>query len=86
MPKFFAKFPGVKYLLYTPSYHSLHHSRVHTNFCLFMPIYDYAYGTMDKTSEDLYDKAIESEVKRHGCGVYGARNGVVEHVSLTICV
>ena len=61
VPKFFAKFPGVKYLLYTPSYHSLHHSRVHTNFCLFMPIYDYAYGTMDKSSEELYDKAIEGK-------------------------
>jgi len=60
-PKLLVKFPGVKYLLYTPSYHSLHHSRVHTNFCLFMPIYDYAYGTMDKSSEELYDKAMKGE-------------------------
>jgi hypothetical protein len=28
--------PFLKYLIYTPSFHSLHHSRVVTNFCLFM--------------------------------------------------
>ena len=58
LPRLFVKFPGVKYLIYSPSYHSLHHSRVHTNFCLFMPVYDYAYGTMDRSSDELYDKAI----------------------------
>lgn len=52
------RLPGMKYLIYTPSYHSLHHSRVHTNFCLFMPLYDYAYGTADVTSDELYEKAI----------------------------
>lgn len=50
-------FPPLKYLMYTPSFHSLHHSRVHVNFCLFMPIYDYAYGTADPTSWDLFEAA-----------------------------
>ncbi|XP_057841275.1 very-long-chain aldehyde decarbonylase GL1-4 isoform X2 [Cryptomeria japonica] len=36
-------------------YHSLHHSQVHTNFCLFMPLYDYLYGTADKSSQTLYE-------------------------------
>jgi hypothetical protein len=35
-------------------YHSLHHSRVHTNFSLFMPIYDYLGGTVDATSDELH--------------------------------
>lgn len=58
IPRWFMRLPGMKYLIYTPSYHSLHHSRVHTNFCLFMPLYDYAYGTADVTSDELYEKAI----------------------------
>lgn len=44
--------PFLKYLIYTPSYHSLHHSRVHTNFCLFMPIYDYWFGTLEREREN----------------------------------
>lgn len=47
-------FPFIKYLIYTPSYHSLHHSQVHTNFALFMPIYDYLGGTMDPMSDLLH--------------------------------
>ena len=58
IPRWFMRIPGMKYMIYTPSYHSLHHSRVHTNFCLFMPLYDYVYGTADKTSDELYEKAI----------------------------
>lgn len=61
IPTWFMNIPGVKYLIYTPSYHSLHHSKVHTNFCLFMPLYDYAYGTADPTSHALYTKAIKGE-------------------------
>ena len=61
MPQWFMNIPGVKYLIYTPTYHSLHHSKVHVNFCLFMPIYDYAYGTNDPSSDELYRKAINGE-------------------------
>ncbi|KAH8957646.1 hypothetical protein BDL97_07G103400 [Sphagnum fallax] len=42
----FQLFPIAKYLLYTPSYHSLHHTELHYNFCLFMPLYDYLGGTV----------------------------------------
>lgn len=44
--------PGLKYLIYSPAYHSLHHSRVHTNFCLFMPIYDLMFGTLEREREN----------------------------------
>ncbi|MCO5563553.1 hypothetical protein L7F22_017198 [Adiantum nelumboides] len=50
----FTDFPILKYLIYSPTYHSLHHTKVHTNFSLFMPLYDYLYGTADATSDSLH--------------------------------
>ncbi|CAK9260814.1 unnamed protein product [Sphagnum jensenii] len=44
--KIFEIFPIAKYLLYTPSYHSLHHTELQYNFCLFVPLYDYLGGTV----------------------------------------
>ncbi|RVW20789.1 Protein ECERIFERUM 1 [Vitis vinifera] len=54
----FSIFPPLKYLMYTPSYHSLHHTQFRTNYSLFMPIYDYIYGTMDRSSDALYEKSL----------------------------
>ncbi|KAM1369830.1 hypothetical protein ACFX15_039645 [Malus domestica] len=62
IPKWlFTIFPPLKYLLYTPSYHSLHHTQFRTNYCLFMPVYDYVYGTMDKSSDSLYETSLKRE-------------------------
>lgn len=60
----FKIFPVLKYLVYTPSFHSLHHSQVRTNYSLFMPIYDYLYGTVDKSSNTLYEAAREGRKER----------------------
>lgn len=35
-------------------FHSLHHTQFRTNYSLFMPFYDYIYGTLDKSSDELY--------------------------------
>ncbi|XP_058094782.1 very-long-chain aldehyde decarbonylase GL1-5-like [Magnolia sinica] len=51
----FRIFPPLKYLMYTPSFHSLHHTQFRTNYALFMPMYDYLYGTADKSSDSLYE-------------------------------
>lgn len=51
-------FPPLKFLMYTPSFHSLHHTQFRTNYSLFVPFYDYLYGTMDKSSEDLYERTL----------------------------
>ncbi|XP_020247925.1 protein ECERIFERUM 1-like [Asparagus officinalis] len=60
VPKWvFDWFPPLKYLMYTPSYHSLHHTQFRTNYALFMPFYDYIYGTMDKSSDELYEKSLQ---------------------------
>lgn len=56
-PWIFKALPPLKYMLYTPSFHSLHHSHVHTNFCLFMPIYDHMYGTVDAVTDKVFDTA-----------------------------
>ncbi|KAK9101662.1 hypothetical protein Scep_025092 [Stephania cephalantha] len=54
----FHAFPLLKYFMYTPSFHSLHHTQFRTNYSLFMPIYDYIYGTIDKSSDSLYEKSL----------------------------
>ncbi|MCD7463385.1 hypothetical protein HAX54_050457 [Datura stramonium] len=64
IPKWmFSVFPPLKYLMYTPSYHSLHHTQFRTNYSLFMPMYDYIYDTVDKSSDILYEKSLEREVE-----------------------
>nr|CAB3487614.1 unnamed protein product [Digitaria exilis] len=60
VPKWiFKAFPPLKYLMYTPSFHSLHHTQFRTNYSLFMPFYDYMYNTMDKSSNELYEKSLK---------------------------
>ncbi|KAK1393754.1 Aldehyde decarbonylase [Heracleum sosnowskyi] len=57
--KLFSIFPPLKYLMYTPSFHSLHHTQFRTNYSLFMPFYDYIYGTMDKSTDTLYETSLK---------------------------
>ncbi|KAF5186242.1 Very-long-chain aldehyde decarbonylase gl1-5 [Thalictrum thalictroides] len=54
----FRVFPFIKYIMYTPSYHSLHHTQFRTNYSLFMPIYDLMYGTMDKATDSLHESSL----------------------------
>ncbi|WCJ23082.1 Very-long-chain aldehyde decarbonylase GL1-5 [Euphorbia peplus] len=62
IPKWLFKvFPPLKYIIYTPSFHSLHHTQFRTNYSLFMPFYDYLYGTMDKSSDTLYETSLKRQ-------------------------
>ncbi|URD80939.1 WAX2 C-terminal domain [Musa troglodytarum] len=62
VPKWlFTVFPPLKYLMYTPSFHSLHHTQFQTTYSLFMPFYDYIYSTMDKSSDDLYERSLKGK-------------------------
>ncbi|XP_059285900.1 very-long-chain aldehyde decarbonylase CER1-like [Lycium ferocissimum] len=57
IPKWiFSMFPPLKY-------HSLHHTQFRTNYSLFMPMYDYIFGTMDKSSDKLYEKSVERKAE-----------------------
>ncbi|KAJ4958224.1 hypothetical protein NE237_025335 [Protea cynaroides] len=55
--------PLLKYLLYTPTYHSIHHTEMTTNYCLFMPIYDALGKTLNHKSWELHKK-ISSGINR----------------------
>ncbi|XP_028795624.1 very-long-chain aldehyde decarbonylase CER1-like [Neltuma alba] len=57
--KLFSIFPFFKYLCYTPTFHSLHHTKFRTNYSLFMPIYDYVYGTWDESTDDTYEASLK---------------------------
>ncbi|KAL8127028.1 very-long-chain aldehyde decarbonylase CER3-like [Apium graveolens] len=62
----FQVFPLFKYLLYTPTYHSLHHTEKHTNYCLFMPLYDALGNTLNAKSWDLQRKfSIDADVNKN---------------------
>ncbi|CAI9098642.1 OLC1v1035324C1 [Oldenlandia corymbosa var. corymbosa] len=50
----FEIFPFLRYLLYTPTYHSLHHTEMSTNFCLFMPLFDLLGKTLNPKSWEMH--------------------------------
>ena len=37
----------------------MHHTQFRTNYCLFMPFYDYVYGTYDKSSDSLHKNSLK---------------------------
>uniref|UniRef100_A0A2N9EMR2 Very-long-chain aldehyde decarbonylase CER1-like C-terminal domain-containing protein n=1 Tax=Fagus sylvatica TaxID=28930 RepID=A0A2N9EMR2_FAGSY len=63
--KMFKIIPFMRYLLYTPTYHSLHHTEMGTNFCLFMPLFDAIWKTLNGKSWELHKK-ISSNQDKHG--------------------
>ncbi|KAL5548864.1 hypothetical protein UlMin_004095 [Ulmus minor] len=62
--KMFDKIPLLRYLLYTPTYHSLHHTEKETNFCLFMPFFDALWKTLNNKSWELH-KTISSNAGKN---------------------
>ncbi|CAN8253124.1 unnamed protein product [Cochlearia groenlandica] len=54
--KMFEMLPILRYIIYTPTYHSLHHEEMGTNFCLFMPIFDVLGNTLNPNSWELQRK------------------------------
>ncbi|CAH8280037.1 unnamed protein product [Arabidopsis lyrata] len=54
--KLFELLPILRYLIYTPTYHSLHHQEMGTNFCLFMPLFDVLGDTQNPNSWELQKK------------------------------
>ncbi|WZY81122.1 hypothetical protein YC2023_027506 [Brassica napus] len=54
--KLFESLPILRYLIYTPTYHGLHHEDMGTNFCLFMPIFDVLGNTLNPNSWELQKK------------------------------
>ncbi|CAN6703838.1 unnamed protein product [Malus baccata var. baccata] len=44
-------------------FHYLHHTQFQINYSLFMSFYDYIYGTMDKSTDSLYETSLKREEK-----------------------
>ncbi|KAL7162042.1 hypothetical protein ACSBR2_042504 [Camellia fascicularis] len=61
----FDAFPLLRYFIYTPTYHSLHHTEMGTNFCLFMPLYDALGNTINRHSWHIH-KEISSAAGKKG--------------------
>lgn len=57
----FKAFPFLRYVLTTATYHSLHHSEMDCNFCLFMPLYDKLGNTLNEKSWDLHKKTSSAQ-------------------------
>ncbi|PWA58723.1 fatty acid hydroxylase, NAD(P)-binding domain, Uncharacterized domain Wax2 [Artemisia annua] len=57
----FDTLPMLKYLMYTPTYHFIHHRDMKTNFCLFMPLFDVFGKTMNELSWDLHREVSSRE-------------------------
>eukprot|EP00931_Biecheleriopsis_adriatica_P065680 TRINITY_DN40174_c0_g1_i1.p1 TRINITY_DN40174_c0_g1~~TRINITY_DN40174_c0_g1_i1.p1 ORF type:complete len:582 (+),score=90.65 TRINITY_DN40174_c0_g1_i1:51-1748(+) len=67
----------LRYIVYTSSYHSLHHSKFKCNYCLFCPFWDYLFGTVHKTTEQLHGQVLSQEPRKldavflgHGHGMH----------------
>ncbi|KAK4337604.1 hypothetical protein RND71_042091 [Anisodus tanguticus] len=57
----FQSIPFLKYMIYTPTYHNLHHTEKGTNYCLFMPIFDVLGNTLNPKSWEMHTKiSVES--------------------------
>lgn len=52
----FQALPLLRYLIYTPTYHTVHHTEKEANFCLFMPLFDRLGGTLDANTWELQRK------------------------------
>jgi len=52
----FRAIPVLRYLIYTPTYHVIHHTEREANFCLFMPLFDLLGGTLDARSWEMQEQ------------------------------
>ncbi|KAJ0603590.1 putative fatty acid hydroxylase, NAD(P)-binding domain superfamily [Helianthus annuus] len=62
--RIFDTLPILKYVIYTPTYHFIHHKDMKTNFCLFMPLFDVLGKTLNKISWDLHREMHSNEGKK----------------------
>ena len=56
---YFKNFSICTLMFFLNRFHSLHHTQFRTNYSLFMPFYDYIYGTMDQSTDTLYENSLK---------------------------
>ncbi|GAB4853620.1 Very-long-chain aldehyde decarbonylase cer3 [Ancistrocladus abbreviatus] len=62
--RIFEAVPLLRYLIYTPTYHSIHHTDKESNLCLFMPLFDLIGNTLNSKSWEL-QKQISSNAGKN---------------------
>ncbi|CAL9181265.1 unnamed protein product, partial [Musa hybrid cultivar] len=62
--RLFEALPVLRYLLYSPTYLSLHHKEKNCNFCLFMPLFDFLGKTANNKSWDLQKEISSGKTDR----------------------
>ena len=61
----------LKYLCYTTSYHSLHHTKYKWNYCLFCPLWDRLFKTCHRTTDALHAAVLSPDrEKRRADGIF----------------
>lgn len=60
----FQSLPLLRYLIYSPTYHSIHHEVKNSNFCLFMPLFDVLGGTLDNNSWKMREEICSGKNDR----------------------
>ena len=48
-----------RYLIYTPSFHSQHHTKFTKNYSLFMPIFNIIFGTFEPSTAGVFDQVSD---------------------------
>ncbi|XP_022842353.1 protein ECERIFERUM 3-like [Olea europaea var. sylvestris] len=61
----FERIPFLRYIFSTPTYHSLHHKELDTNYCLFMPLFDALGNTLNIKSWEMH-KEISQDSGKNG--------------------
>ena len=51
----------LRYLFYTPTFHSQHHAKFNKNYALYMPVYDKIWGTYEPSTDAIFDSVIANE-------------------------
>jgi sterol desaturase/sphingolipid hydroxylase (fatty acid hydroxylase superfamily)/predicted amino acid dehydrogenase len=59
-----AQLPPLHLLVYTGSYHALHHLRYRCNYCLFCPLYDWLGGTLCAENASLHHRSLQGVQNR----------------------
>ena len=58
-PRWYGNSP-LRWLFYTSTFHSQHHSKFRKNYSLFMPIWDKVFGTVEPLTDAIFNQAKDA--------------------------
>ena len=51
----------LKWVFYTPTFHSQHHKYFRQNYALFMPIWDKLFNTVGKKTDEVFVQSLDKK-------------------------